>query len=188
MPPESSSDRESPDPRLIGAPRHPDGSILITPYDPKWPAKYAELAKMVRASLFERVLKLEHVGSTAVEGLSAKPVIDMLLVVEDTTQEPKYVPALEAQGFVFWRREPDWFEHRLLKHEAIQSNLHVFSAGCPEIDRMLAFRDRLRTNEAECRLYESTKVELAARRWSRVQDYADAKTDVVQAILGRALT
>jgi len=145
------------------------------------------LAARVRTALSDRALLLEHVGSTSVPGLCAKPVIDMILAVADSADEAAYVPSLEAHGFRLRIREKDWFEHRLLECSEIEANLHVFSKGCPEIDRVLAFRDWLRVNEEDRRLYEDTKRALAVRRWTQVQDYADAKSDVVRTILGRAL-
>src|SRR5207248_7862739 len=84
------------------------------------------------------------------------------------------------------RDEPDWYQHRLLKPADRSVNLHIFSGGCPEIGRMLAFRDRVRENEADRELYERTKRELAAREWAYVQDYADAKAAVVEEIVSRA--
>ena len=66
-------------------------------------------------------------------------------------------------------------------------NLHVFSSGCPEIDRMLAFRDRLRRDPGDRALYQATKLRLAANAWATVQDYADAKGPVVAEILQRAM-
>jgi GrpB-like predicted nucleotidyltransferase (UPF0157 family) len=162
-------------------------TIHLAPYDTSWPEKYAQLATRVREALAERVLLLEHVGSTSVPGLRAKPCIDMVLAVEDSTDEASYVPPLEARDFELAIREPKWFEHRLLNAYDITAHLHVFSAGCQEIDRMLAFRDWLRTHEDDRLLYEKTKIELAARVWKHGQDYADAKTDVVREILGRVL-
>lgn len=161
--------------------------ISLAPYDPDWPSRYSLLASRARSALGDKMLLLEHVGSTSIAGLSAKPIIDMLLAVKDSADEVSYVPALEGQGFVLHIREPDWFEHRLLKCHSIAANLHVFSAGCPEIDRMLAFRDRLRCHDEERRLYEQAKIALAERSWPSVQHYADAKSDVVRQILERAL-
>jgi GrpB-like predicted nucleotidyltransferase (UPF0157 family) len=136
--------------------------------------------------LGRRVLLLEHVGSTSVPDLSAKPMIDLVLAVADSADEASYVPLLQAQGFVLRIREPGWFEHRLLQAPEIAGHLHVFSAGCPEIGRMLAFRDHLRAHAEDRTLYERTKQALAARRWRDVQHYADAKSDVVREILARA--
>jgi GrpB-like predicted nucleotidyltransferase (UPF0157 family) len=141
----------------------------------------------IRAILGDRVLRLEHTGSTSVPGLAAKPVIDMTLVVPDSSDESSYVPLLEAAGYVLRIREPDWYEHRVLKGPDTNVNLHVFSAGSPEIDRMVGFRDWLRTHDDDRDLYERTKRELAAQEWKYVQNYADAKTAVVEEIIARAL-
>jgi GrpB-like predicted nucleotidyltransferase (UPF0157 family) len=83
-------------------------------------------------------------------------------------------------------REPDWYEHRLFKGPDTNINLHVFSAGCVEIERMLGFRDHLRSSPTDRALYAETKRELASRHWNYVQEYADAKTEVVEAIIARA--
>lgn len=165
-----------------------EGSINLVPYDPEWPSRGSLLSGRIRDALGERVVLVEHVGSTSVPGLAAKPVIDIVLAVADSADEAAYVPALEAAGFRLRIREPGWFEHRLLEATDVDSNVHVFSSGCDEIARMVAFRDRLRVDEGERRLYEEAKRELAARTWADLQHYADAKTDVVRQILARALT
>lgn len=171
----------------IGAPLVLDSPIALSPYDPQWPQHYAALARDIRAALGAKVSTLEHVGSTSVPGLPAKPVIDIILAVSDSGDEPAYVPALEALGYVLKIREPDWFNHRLLKTPDAGVNLHVFTQGCEEIARMLAFRDWLRTHADDRTLYERTKQELAARTWKYMQNYADAKSEIVKAILSRAL-
>lgn len=163
-----------------------NGTITLVAYDPTWPQLFAYEATRIRAALGDRALLLEHVGSTSVPGLAAKPKIDLLLVVANTADESAYVPALEVAGYVLHIREPDWYEHRLFKGPDTESNLHVFSLGCEEIDRMLRFRDWLRTNPADRELYERTKRELARQEWKYVQNYADAKSAVVQEILARA--
>lgn len=170
----------------IGTRKPLNSSIHLAPHDPLWGSKYLVLANRVRDALAEKALLLEHVGSTSVPGLSAKPVIDIVLAVSDSSDEPSYVPALENQEFVLRVREPDWFKHRLFGYPHIDSNLHVFTFGCEEIDRMLVFRDWLRTHEDELRRYENAKRELASRTWKHVQNYADAKSGVVREILGRA--
>ena len=111
----------------------------------------------------------------------------MLLVVADSADEPAYVPRWRPAGYRLRIREPEWHEHRLFKGPDTDVNLHTFSAGSPEIDRMLAFRDRLRTHDDERERYLATKRELAARHWVFVQDYADAKGEVVEGIIARAL-
>jgi GrpB-like predicted nucleotidyltransferase (UPF0157 family) len=164
-----------------------NSTIVLEPYDPAWPRLYAELERQIREGLGANALMIEHVGSTSVPGLSAKPIIDVVLAVADSADEGSYVPPLERIGYVLRIREPDWFEHRMLKPSGIDGNIHVFSHACAEIDRVLAFRDWLRINDDDRRLYERTKRELAARTWKHVQNYADAKSDVVAEILGRAL-
>ena len=148
---------------------------------------YGREAARVRELLGDRVRLLEHVGSTSVPGLPAKPIIDMLLAVADSADEPAYVPSMEAGGYAVRIREPDWHEHRVFKGPDTDINLHTFSEGSSEIARMLAFRDRLRTHDDERERYLATKRELAARHWVYIQDYADAKGDVVEGIIERAV-
>jgi GrpB-like predicted nucleotidyltransferase (UPF0157 family) len=167
----------------VGNPPVHDAPIELAEYDPSWPELFRREAERIRAALRERVVRLEHVGSTAVPGLAAKPVIDMCLVVADSSDEEAYAPALEAAGYVLRIREPEWYEHRVFKGPDKNVNLHVYSEGCPEIERYLLFRDRLRTNQADRELYERTKRELAKREWKYVQNYADAKTAVVEEII-----
>jgi GrpB-like predicted nucleotidyltransferase (UPF0157 family) len=110
----------------------------------------------------------------------------MLLAVADPADEPAYVPALEAAGYVLRIREPEWHEHRLFNARDGDVNLHVFAPDSPEVERMLRFRDRLRSHVGDRERYARAKRELAARRLRHVQDYADAKTEVVEAVLRRA--
>lgn len=170
----------------LGPVKEHNGPVYLHPYDPAWPAQYAVEAAKVRAALGANA-NVHHVGSTSIPGISAKPIIDMLLVVPSTPDEDAYVPALVAQGYRLHIREPDWFEHRLFKGVDPVVNLHVFSGGCQEVERMLAFRDWLRTHDDERALYLAKKQELAARTWKYVQNYADAKGEVVEAIIARAL-
>ena len=172
----------------IGDVERPErGLVELADYDEAWAARFAAESAAVRAALSDRVLLLEHVGSTSVPGLAAKPIVDILLVVADSADEPAYLPPLESAGFVLRIREPDWYEHRMFRLPDKSVQVHVFSAGCVEIERMLAFRDRLRAYPEERALYEQTKRALAARRWPTVQHYADAKGEVVEAIIARAL-
>lgn len=161
-------------------------TIKLADYDPEWPRLFEREAARIRGALGERALQLEHVGSTSVPGLAAKPLIDIVLVVADTRHEDAYVPLLEASGYVLRIREPDWHEHRLFKGPDTNVNVHTFSAGCTEVERMLAFRDWLRTHNDDRQCYESAKRELAAREWKYVQNYADAKSAVVEEIIARS--
>jgi len=171
----------------IGGPRPLTAPITICNYDPTWPGLYETEEARIRAVLGQRVVRLDHVGSTSVPGLPAKAIIDIVLEVADSSDETAYVPGMEAAGYVLRIREADWFEHRLFKGPNDDVNLHTFSANCPEVDRMLLFRDWLRTNEADRDAYARAKRQLAARDWKYTQQYADAKTAVVSEIMARAM-
>ena len=160
--------------------------IEIVDYDPHWADRFAAERARVHAALGGRERLLEHIGSTAVSGLAAKPIIDVLLVVDDAADEPAYLPALEAAGYALRVREPDWHEHRMLRTPAKDVHLHVYGPESPEIGRNLLFRDRLRTHAAERELYAAAKRRLAAQGWPTMQHYAEAKTGVIEAILRRA--
>ena len=166
-------------------PEH-NATIELAEYDPEWPRLYAREADRIGAALGPRALRIEHVGSTSVPGLAAKPLIDIVLVVADTRDEDAYVSPLEAAGYVLRIREPDWFEHRLFKGPDTNVNVHTFSDGCEEVERMIAFRDWLRTHDDDRDLYLAAKRELAAQEWKYVQNYADAKSAVVREIVARA--
>jgi GrpB-like predicted nucleotidyltransferase (UPF0157 family) len=161
-------------------------TVELVDYDPNWPAQYESHRQRIVDALGDKIVLLEHVGSTSVPGLAAKPRIDILLIVESSADEPSYVPPLEAIGYELHIRESDWYEHRCFRGFDPNANLHVFSPGCVEIDRMVGFRDWLRIHEDDRALYESTKRHLAAREWDFVQDYADAKSAVVEDIRIRA--
>jgi GrpB-like predicted nucleotidyltransferase (UPF0157 family) len=171
---------------MVGGQTPSTGSIHLAEPDPAWPATFEDEAEGIQAVLGPAALRIEHVGSTSVPGLAAKPHIDIVLVVADSSDEPAYIPPLEAAGYVLRIREPDWHEHRMLKGPNANINMHVFSDGCPEIDRMLLFRDWLRDHPEDRQRYEALKRGLAARDWPYIQDYADAKTEVVEEIIARA--
>jgi GrpB-like predicted nucleotidyltransferase (UPF0157 family)/trans-aconitate methyltransferase len=163
-----------------------NSTVTLVEYDPEWPRLYEREAERIRGVLGERVLRLEHVGSTSVPGLCAKPIVDLMLIVPDSSDEPGYVPDLEAAGYVLNIREPDWEEHRCFKGPDTNVNLHVYSPSTTQIERYLLFRGRLRSHDAERELYAATKRELAARTWKYIQDYADAKSGVIDEIIERA--
>ena len=171
---------------IIGEVKPHNAPITIVDYDPAWPRLFSREEQRIRVALGDAALRLEHVGSTSVPGLAAKPIIDILLVVTDSGNEASYVPALEAAGYVLRAREPEWFEHRVLRGPDTAINMHVFSDGVAEIERMLRFRDRLRHSDADRDLYERTKRTLARRTWRHMQHYANAKSAVVEEILARA--
>lgn len=170
----------------VGEPQPLSGKIQIAEYDPRWPEIFKTHASRIRATLGERALQIEHVGSTSVPGLPAKPIIDILLVVRNSAEEDQYVAQLEGAGYILRIRESDWHQHRMFRGAGNQIHLHVFSAGCPEIERMLTFRDWLQKSAADRDLYAQTKRALAQQNWKYMQNYADAKTEVIEEIMNRA--
>jgi GrpB-like predicted nucleotidyltransferase (UPF0157 family) len=162
--------------------------IKIARYDTDWPKKFEAHARVIADALGGSPLRIEHVGSTSVPGLAAKPIIDILVVVPDSADEGTYLPRLEAAGYVLRVREPDWNEHRMFRTPEKDVHIHIYSAGCPEIQRNLAFRDRLRRNIDDRTRYEQTKRELAAKEWSDMNAYAEAKTEVIESIIAASPT
>jgi GrpB-like predicted nucleotidyltransferase (UPF0157 family) len=160
--------------------------IDVVDYDPGWPRQFEDEEKILRSALGEHAVRIEHVGSTSVPGLAAKPVIDIVLVVADSSREAEYAEPLAGAGYQLRIREPEWWEHRMFNRPGKSVNLHVFSAGCPEIDRMLLFRDWLRNCDADRESYARLKRELAEQEWKYTQNYADAKTALIAEILSRA--
>ena len=171
---------------VVGGAQPLTAPIEIREYDREWPELYAREEERICTILGDRVVRIEHVGSTSVSGLPAKPVIDIVLEVPDSADESEYLPDLEAAGYRLSVREPDWYAHRLFKGPDTNINLHVFSSGCEEVEAMLRFRDHLRREPADRELYAAAKRKLAAQDWKYMQQYADAKTTVVREILARA--
>jgi len=172
----------------VGNPPNPlNAPIALVEYDPKWPMVFSREAQRIAKGVGDGALRIEHVGSTAVPNLVAKPIIDILLIVENSANEALYVPALEGLGYVLRVREPEWHEHRMLRAQRdVTINLHVFTKDDDEVERMLAFRDWLRNNPQDRELYAETKRKLASQNWNYVQNYADAKSKVVESIIKRA--
>lgn len=176
-------------PWVDGAGPSPD--VRVVDADPGWPAAFDAVAERVRRALGWRALVVEHVGSTAVPGLPAKPIVDVDLVVADPAEEAAYVPALEAAGFVLRVREPWWHEHRLLRGDAPVSHVHVFGADSPEVVRHRLFRDWLRGNPDERARYAAAKREAAAAAQAageHMMQYNARKERVVREIYDRAFT
>lgn len=166
---------------LIGGREHRE--IVIVDSDEAWPARAAALIDAILTAVGPVALGVHHIGSTSVAGLAAKPIIDLLLVVPDVTAEPDYVGPLERAGWVLRVREEG---HRLLRTPERDVHLHVLPPGTTAEADYLDLRDWLRLDGADRSLYARTKRDLAARDWSDMNYYADAKTPVITQILDRA--
>lgn len=163
--------------------------IAIVAPDPRWPADFARLAHLIREALGPLALHVEHIGSTSVPGLPAKPVIDIDLTVPDSTNEPAWLPPLAETGFVLTIREPWWYEHRCLTFSAPQANLHVFSPECAEAARHVIFRDWLRDHLEDLARYRDAKLaaaDAANAGGEHVMQYNARKQQVIREIYHRA--
>ena len=179
------------------APRRPDvcaveiigGSeavaVELQPHDERWVGVYLEHQQRISGALATVGVDadIEHIGSTAVPGLAAKPIVDIVVAVPDITAEEDYLDPLLAAGYQLRVREPG---HRLVRPPARDVHVHVYERGHPAVEDYLLLRDRLRTDDDDRALYERTKAALLRRRWNDMNDYADAKTQVISDIKARA--
>jgi GrpB-like predicted nucleotidyltransferase (UPF0157 family) len=159
--------------------------IVIVDPDVAWPSWFkAEAARIVEL-LGETVIRIEHVGSTSVPGLPAKPIIDIDMQVADSAAEDTYVPPLARSEYRLVLREPWWNGHRMLVGPDGRFNLHVFPVGAPEPLRHLLFRDWLRSHPDDRELYASVKRELAESTAANPEAYNLAKNTVIDEIYAR---
>lgn len=169
---------------VLARPLQPTAVTLVE-HDPAWALRFERRAAELRAALGERVLQLEHHGSTSVPGLAAKPIVDIVLCVADPDDDPAYVPDLESLGYAMRVREPG---HRCLRAGEPDEpvNLHCWAPDDPEVRRVLTFRDHLRAHPADRERYAAVKRDLAQHEWRDINYYAAAKGPVIREILGRA--
>ncbi|KYF87465.1 hypothetical protein BE20_25990 [Sorangium cellulosum] len=162
--------------------------IAVVDYDERWPALFDVVARKIRAALGGAALAIEHVGSTSVKGLPAKPTIDVDLTVADPADERAYVPALSSAGFTLVIREPEWHEHRCLQLAEPNSNVHVFGPDCPEVIRHRMFRQWLTEHPEDLELYRRAKLAAASAisvGSGMMMDYNKHKEPVIRAIYER---
>ena len=155
-------------------------AIVVVPYRREWRGTFRRHARRIAAALGEAALKVEHIGSTAVPGLAAKPVVDMLLVVADSADEDAYAPAMRHCGYELRVREPDFEEHRMFRTPERDVHVHVLSDGSREIERYLRFRDALLRNPSLRLRYQALKQSLACRDWPDMDSCAAAKTEFIE--------
>ncbi|RAO35935.1 Dephospho-CoA kinase [Micromonospora saelicesensis] len=176
---------EQVDAGLVGEPPRTWESVVIEEYDRAWAQRFIAVRSSLTEALGGLIIGVEHVGSTAVPGLAAKPVIDVDLVIGDTAEESGYLPALQRLGYRLVLREPWWHGHRMLLSPAEDVNLHVWPQGAPEPVRHLLFRDWLRAHPHDRERYAATKRRLARDTAHRPRDYSLAKNDVIDEIYAR---
>jgi GrpB-like predicted nucleotidyltransferase (UPF0157 family) len=166
--------------------------IIIVPYDPAWPALYAAEAPLVRAALpADLVIAMEHFGSTAIPGLAAKPVIDILVAVRGVAEaRERAVAPLTALGYAFWadnpKRDQLFFVKGLPPAPRRTHHVHM-TEPAGEMWQRLRFRDHLRTHPEAREAYLALKLDLA-RRFPRDREaYTEGKQGFVDAIMREAL-
>lgn len=175
---------DSKDSYFVGR-KPPIETVEIVAYDSSWPKTYANVASSIKKELGSIVQTIEHIGSTAIHGLAAKPWIDIDLTIDDPTNEEKYVPILEKMGYQLIVREPRFYEHRLFHLNNPRVNLHVFYPDCPETIRHLLFRDWLRQSPSDCQLYSNAKLEAVKDCSLDLEKYHANKQRVVREIYAK---
>lgn len=158
-------------------------TLALVDYDAAWPQAYLEHEQRIRASLGPAAVQIEHIGSTSVPGLAAKPIIDVLVTVADITAEEDYLDGLLHAGYDLRVREPG---HRLVRTPARDVHVHVMEVGDGAAEDYLLFRDHLRANVGDRALYERTKRDLLMQEWADMNAYAEAKSGVITEIKARA--
>ncbi len=157
--------------------------IRLVAYDPSWPVRFEQERARIVEALGPIAQRIDHVGSTAVRGLCAKPIIDIDLSVEDPDVEAAYLPALKRAGYLLRVRSPG---HRMVRSAGLDVHVHVCGAGSPWERRHLLFRDWLRTDATDRARYGQVKQAVAEREWADMNEYAAAKNQVIQEITERA--
>lgn len=163
-----------------------NGRVAIVSHDPKWPYLFQQEADRIRHALGDRVRLIEHVGSTAVPDLDAKPCIDVQMAVPEPDDRSTYLPALEEIGYVLFAPSTDWHDHPILKGTRVNVNLHVFCEGSAGLDSMRLFRDFLIADAQARERYAVVKRELGERRWDQIRDYVRAKAGIITELLAQA--
>ena len=152
-------------------------------HDDRWAEVFAGHRRRILDALPVLDVDVQHIGSTSVPGLAAKPIVDIVVVVPDITAEGDYLDALLAAGYALRTREPG---HRLVRTPARDVHVHIYERGDEAVVDYLLLRDRLRSDADDRALYEETKRSLMRSRWVDMNAYADAKTGVILAITARA--
>ncbi|WP_135854584.1 GrpB family protein [Halorussus salinus] len=165
------------------------GTVELSPYCPEWKRRYEAEVERLRSVASDRLLDFEHVGSTAVEGLAAKPVIDLLAVVGSLDEAADLVTTLEAHGYEY--RPEDGVADRLFFAKGPRTNRTHYLSLCERDSECyreaIAFRDHLRANAEVAAEYEARKRELADAHPDDRDAYTAAKTEFVERVLADAL-
>lgn len=167
-----------------------DDRIEVVPADPQWPRRFAEEAATIHRELGIDGLGIEHIGSTAVASLAAKPIIDILLLPPPGHDPHRLIEPLERLGYQYWSENPDTerlFFVKGMPPFGTGRTHHVHVMELAEASRRLLFRDWLRNHPEDARHYAQVKLDLAQRFPADREAYTRGKDGIVAQILGRAL-
>jgi GrpB-like predicted nucleotidyltransferase (UPF0157 family) len=170
---------------LVGEPPARWQTIVLEDYDPAWADQFAATRSRLEQTLPGQMVGIEHVGSTSVPGLAAKPIIDIDLLLDSTADESRYLPALEGLGYRLVLREPWWYGHRMLVSPTADVNLHVWPQDAPEPIRHRLFRDWLRSHPDDRDRYAAAKRSVAAATEDQPGDYSLSKNAVIDDIYAK---
>ena len=163
-------------------------SFVIAPYDPAWPGLFEEESARIEAALGDQVTRVEHVGSTAVPGLGAKPVVDIQVSVRSMVPRTAYTDALVKLGYR-WALDPWTDEHEFFSRDVNGGrafHVHVCGQGSEWEQRHVSFRDWLRDHPQDATAYERLKRDLAERHPRDPYTYTDEKSAFIREIEARA--
>ncbi len=166
---------------LIGG--REEREVIIVDYSPAWLHRFEKERHRIAAALGAVAGRIEHIGSTAVPGLAAKPIVDVLVAVEDPEDEERYVPALECAGDVLRVREPG---HRMFRTPELHVHVHICSSGSDWERRHLLLRDWLSESAEDREAYAALKIELQGHEWETMNHYAEAKSILIAEMTTRA--
>ncbi len=157
--------------------------VRIAPYNADWPRRFAAEAAQIRAALGERALAIHHIGSTAVPGLPAKPIVDIMVAVRRLEDAIACIPPLRRLGYLFVDYPQNTDRRFFKKGKPRTHHLHIVEAGSDSLRRHLAFRDALRADPALCRAYAALKRDLANRFQTDRAAYTENKTAFIERAL-----
>lgn len=161
--------------------------IIVVPYDPAWPGRFAELATPIRKALGETAVRIDHIGSTAVPHLAAKPIIDIQISVVDFDPLAAYRDPLQTLGYLFRANNSDLTKRYFREApNTPRTHIHVRRHGSWSEQFALLFRDYLRTHPATAAQYAATKQQLAQQYTHDRVGYTNAKTPIIWRIIQQA--
>jgi GrpB-like predicted nucleotidyltransferase (UPF0157 family) len=161
--------------------------IVIAPYDPEWPEWFSQVGSALRAALGPVALRIDHIGSTSVVGLDAKPVLDIQISVTDLELLEAFRVPLQSLGYVFQAENPERTKRYFRESPGERrTHIHVRRAGSFSEQFALLFRDYLRAHPDDARSYAALKHRLAARFGEDRQGYVDAKDSFIWETIKKA--